>query len=344
MPPHIREEVGLDGVRAALARLPFFEGVRLEGVGLERLGGALTNISYKVVTGGGSYVLRLAGEGTCDYVDRASEGHNARAAAAAGVNVEVLHFDASDGTMLTRFVEGATMEGVGNGFALEPGATVRAALALGRVHRMQRVFRSRFDVFVKIRGYLDLLRELGMPLPEDCYELEREAEMVRRALEASPVPLAPCHNDPWPGNFLDSRGRLYVIDWEYSGMNDPVWDLGDLSVEAGLGPEQDRLMMEAYYDGAVPRTSYSRLEIYKALSDLHWALWGFVQHASGNPVEDFQVYALGRLERCKARMGSAGFGRHLGAVLAGRRPHTRKRVHRINLERTAPTQRAQGRV
>jgi thiamine kinase-like enzyme len=338
LPPHIREEVGLEDVRAALARVPPFEGVRLYDLGLERLGGALTNVSYKVVTGAHSYVLRLAGEGTCDYVDRAAEGHNARAAAAAGANVEVLHFDARDGTMLTRFVEGVTMEEAG--FAFEPEAQIRAAMALGRVHRMPRAFRSRFDVFAKIRGYFDLLHELGMPLPEDCFELEREAKMVRRALEASPVPLAPCHNDPWPGNFLDSGNRLHIIDWEYSGMNDPAWDLADLSVEAGLGPEQDRIMMEAYYDGSVPRTSYSRLELYKAMSDLHWALWGFVQHASGNPADDFLVYALGRLGRCKARMGGVGFGRHLSTVFTGHRPRIRKGAYRTNPEWRAPIHRA----
>ena len=348
LPPHIREEAGLDGaVLAALARLPYFEGVRLENVGLERLGGALTNVSYKIVTdeadtGIGNCVLRLAGEGTCDYVDRGAEGHNARAAAAAGVNVDILHFDVRDGTMLTRFVEGATLEGTG--FIAEPWAPIRAALALGRVHSMPWVFKSRFDVFAKIRGYLDLLRRLGMPLPGDCYELEREARMVRGALEASPVPLAPCHNDPWPGNFLDSGDRLHVIDWEYSGMNDPVWDLGDLSVEAGFGPEQDRLMMEAYYDGFVPPTFYSRLELYKAMSDLHWSLWGFVQHANGNPVEDFLAYALGRLERCKTRMGGADFSWHLGTVLSGHRPRARKRTHRIDAGRRTPTQKATGSV
>ena len=338
LPPHTREEAGLNDVRAVLARVPLFEGMRLDDVELERLGGALTNVSYKVVTDVGRYVLRLAGEGTCDYVDRASEGHNARAAAAAGANVEVLHFDVKDGTMVTRFVEGVTMEEAG--FAFEPEAQIRAAMALGRVHRMPRAFRSRFDVFAKIRGYFDLLHEMEMPLPEDCYELEREAKMVRRALEASPVPLAPCHNDPWPGNFLDSGSRLHVIDWEYSGMNDPAWDLADLSVEAGFGAEQDRLMMEAYYEGAVPRMSYSRLELYKAMSDLHWALWGFIQHANGNPAEDFLVYALGRLERCKARMGGVDFGPHLSTVFTGRRPRSRKRAYQANTEWRAPIRRA----
>src|SRR4051794_30781247 len=92
-------------IRAVLARVPSLKDVQWENVGFKRLGGAMTNVSYKVATDAGDYVLRLAGAGISDYVDRMAEGHNARVAAAAGVNAEVLYFDAREGTMLTRFVE-----------------------------------------------------------------------------------------------------------------------------------------------------------------------------------------------------------------------------------------------
>ena len=313
--PYARREAVSEGVHTVLAGVPFFGGVRPGIVGIERLSGALTNQSYKVTTDGGVYVLRLAGEGTSEYVDRRAEGHNARVAAATGVNADVLYFDAKVGTMLTRFVEGVSMEEAR--FHRDAGALSRATLALRQVHRLGTVFRFRFDVFARIGRYLDLLFELGVPPPEDYYELERETEVIRLAIEASPVPLAPCHNDPWPGNLLDTGDRVYIIDWEYSGMNDPAWDLADLSVEAGLGPEQDRVMLEAYCGGPAPATLYSRLALYKAMSDLHWALWGFVQHANGNPAEDFWAYGLGRLEHCKRRVGGTDFGRHLGVLLAG---------------------------
>ena len=317
----------MDGVYDALARVPFFRNVPQKVIELERLDGALTNVCYKVTIGSAAYVLRLAGEGTSDYIDRSAEEHNARVAAVAGVNAEVIYFDARDGTMVTRFVEGVSMNSA-EAFDRDPGAPVRAARALGRVHRLGRTFRSHFDVFATIEDYLGLLREHRMPLPESYFEVGRKARTVRRALEASPGPLVPCHNDPWPGNLLDADGRIYLIDWEYSGMNDPMWDLGDLSVEAGFGPEQDRTMMDAYCGGPAAPALYSRLEIYKTMSDLHWALWGFVQHAKGNPAEDFWSYALGRLERCKARMSSASFGPHLGAVRATGAPRASERTYR----------------
>ena len=324
----------MDGVYAALARVPLFRNVRQEVIKLELLGGALTNVCYKVTTGGRAYVLRLAGEGTSDFIDRVAEKHNARVAAAAGINVDVLYFDAKDGTMVTRFVEGVSMNGE-DGLGRDPGSPIRAALALRRVHRLGRVFESRFDVFAAIDDYVDLIREQRTPLPQDYYEVARKARTVRQALQASPVPLVPCHNDPWPGNLLDADGRIYLIDWEYSGMNDPMWDLADLSVEAGFGPEQDLTMVEAYCGGAVSQTFYSRLEIYKAMSDLHWSLWGFVQHANDNPAEDFRSYALGRLERCKTRMSSADFSRHVGVVRDGGRSRPKKRIHRTRLRTPA---------
>jgi len=343
--PHVEREARPDEIRDVLARVPLLKDVRLENVGLERLSGALTNVSYKVTTEAGAYVLRLAGEGTSDYVDRTAEGHNARVAAAAGVNAEVLYFDAREGTMLTRFVEGVGMDG--EGFSSDLWAPSRAALALKRVHGTGRVFKSRFNAFAMIDGYVELLHRLQMPLPKDYYEVGREAEAVRRVLGASPMPLAPCHNDPWPGNLLDTGKDIYIIDWEYSGMNDPVWDLGDLSVEAGFGPEQDQAMMEAYYGGPAPAALYSRLALYKTLSDLHWSLWAMVQHANGNPADDFRTYATTRLERCKARMGGADFGRNLAAVgtaAVSSRPHafSSKRAYRSDSEHRNPLHSAAG--
>jgi thiamine kinase-like enzyme len=301
----------LEGVYSALARIPTFRDVRPEAVELEPLV-SLTNSTYKVIANGLAYTLRLPGKDTYEYVDRAAEEHNARIMAAAGVNAQVLYFDTTDGTMLSEFVAGVNM--TETRFRDELEAPARVALALKRVHRLGPVFKSRFHVFAMIDIYLGILRKLGASLPEDYHDVEQGARAVRRALDASPVPLSPCHNDPWPGNLLDAGGRLYIIDWEFSGMNDPMWDLGDLSVEAGFEPEQDRVMMEAYYGADAPPALYSRLALYKALSDFLWALWGLIQHANDNPRNDFLTYALGRFGRCKALMSSTEFSRHVNTV------------------------------
>jgi len=165
--------------------------------------------------------------------------------------------------------------------------------------------------------YLELLRKLQAPLPRGFEEMKQELDAVRQLLEAIYIPLTPCHNDTWPENFVEVGRRIYLIDWEYSGMNDPMWDLGNLSVEAGFRDEQDRAMMEAYCGGFVPPQLYGRMGLHKATASFFWALWSIVQHANNNPATDFWTYALNRFEHCKALRHSAEFNRHMDAVRGG---------------------------
>lgn len=313
--PQKRADAELRLALSALACVPLFEGVSPGLFVIERLG-SLTNVSFKVTFDGEAYALRLPGEGTSEYIDRAAEEHSSRIAASAGVGPEVVFFDRRDGTMLCRFMEGVAM--TPERFGEDRSAPARAALALKRVHSFGETFEARFDVFEIFDRYLELLRVLQVPLPESFRTLVQEALAVRQALESSPTHLVPSHNDPWPSNFVDTGEKMCLLDWEYSGMNDRMWDLADLSVEAGFTPEQDRSMMRAYF-GKPQAALYSRLALYKAMSDLLWALWAMVQHAGGNPQDDFLSYALKRLGRCEARMSEPVFESHLYAVTAERR-------------------------
>jgi thiamine kinase-like enzyme len=102
---------------------------------------------------------------------------------------------------------------------------------------------------------------------------------------------------------------MWIVDWEYSGMNDPWWDLGDLSVEGGFDQDQDIALMQAYCQGEPQPWQYARMIIYKAMCDLLWTLWGLIQHADNNPAEDFWAYATSRFERCRTLMNSNEFER-----------------------------------
>ncbi len=300
-----------DDVADALSRIPMFENMALGDLGAERLGG-LTNLVYKVSAPGANYCLRIPGQGTAEYIDRAVEGHNARVAASAGVSPEVLFFDAG-GVMLARFLDGCTTMTPAT-FNSTPGAPARAGRVLKDLHTRAEPFHFRFELFAMIDEYLGVLDKLGATLPEGYHDVVDEAGAVRRALDAHPGTLAPCHCDPLCENFLDDGERMWVVDWEYSGMNDPLWDLGDLSVEAGFGDAQDEEMMAAYCECEPRPGVMGRMVIYKAMCDLLWTLWGLIQHANDNPVDDFWAYAVNRFERCQSLMGSAAFDRHLRAV------------------------------
>ncbi|SMF36042.1 Thiamine kinase [Tistlia consotensis] len=297
-----------------LARIPALRGQAPDALGIERLGG-LTNLVYRVTGAGRDCVLRVPGAGTEAYIDRKVEAVNARAAAAAGVAPEVLFFDESDGLMLMPYVDAATM--TPERFRSVPGAAARAGRAFRRLHDSGQRFAFRFELFAMIDGYLKVLAELGAALPDGYHEVVREAGAVRAVLDARPAALRPCHCDPLCENFLDTGERMWIVDWEYSGMNDPLWDLGDLSVEAGLDAGHEAELLEAWCGGPASPAVHGRMVIYKAMCDLLWTLWGLIQHANGNPADDFWAYAINRFERCKALMGSAAFGPCLQAVKEG---------------------------
>ena len=303
----------LQEVREKLSRIPRFAG-GVPDVGVERLAG-LTNRNYKITCGGERFVLRIPGEGTSEYINRKQEAVAARVAAEAGVNAEVLYFDEADGLMLTRFVDGAATM---NGERFKNlGAVARAATAFRRMHECGRSFATEFNLFQKMDEYLDYLRKKNARIPDGYASVQKEAEAVRAALAARRAPLRPCHCDPLAENFLDTGGRIYIIDWEYAGNNDPMWDLGDVSVEAGFGDDQDAALLEGYFGGRPPTAQVGRMVMYKAMCDLLWTLWGVIQVVNENPVDDFWAYATGRFERCKTLMGRADFGTHLDAVRRG---------------------------
>ena len=165
-----------------------------------------------------------------------------------------------------------------------------------------------------IDEYKALLASKGAALPNGYDDVQRGAEAARAALEAAPVPLMPCHCDPLCENFLDTGDRMFIIDYEYAGNNDPMWDLGDLSVEGLFSDEQDNALLRAYFDAEPPVDQRGRMIAYKALCDLLWTLWGVIQHVNGNPAEDFWAYAVGRFERCKALMSTADFDAQIAAI------------------------------
>lgn len=276
-----------------------------------RLAG-LTNVNFLVDAPHGRVVLRIPGDGTGEYINRRTEEHAARAAAAAGVNAEVLFFDASDGLMVTRFVDGAATMSAER--FRDHGAVRRAGRAFRALHTTAAPFATDFDLFGMIDDYRRLLAEKGAALPPGYDDLQRSADATRVALEAGRRPLVPSHCDPLCENFLDTGERMYVIDYEYSGNNDPMWDLGDLSVEGNFDAAQDDALLEAYFGGTPPPAEYGRMVAYKAMCDLLWTLWGVLQHANGNPVDDFWAYAVGRFERCAALMSSDGYGARLAAI------------------------------
>lgn len=302
-------------VIAALQHAPGFEIVSAGDCKITRLGG-LTNLVHLVETAGRQVIVRIPGEGTEEYIDRAVEINNAHAAYRAGVSAKVLWADAATGVMISEAIQNIeTM--TPDLFASRSGSPARAGAALAKLHGSGESFEFRFELFAMIDDYLKILSTKDVNLPDGYHEIVKAAEPVKDALAANPAPLAPCHCDPLCENFLDDGDKMWIVDWEYSGMNDPLWDVGDLSVEAGMNTGQEMALMKAYFGGRPTAAQHGRVLIYKAMCDLLWTLWGLIQHADDNPAEDFWAYATGRFDRCKTLMNDPNFAGHVAAVKAG---------------------------
>lgn len=215
--------------------------------------------------------------------------------------------------MISRFID-ASVTMTPELFQSRAGSPGRSGTGLRKLHQSGEVFEFRFELFAMIDDYLKILADKNADLPEGYAEIVSAAQPVKQVLSTYPAALAPCHCDPLCENFLDDGDVMWIVDWEYSGMNDPAWDLGDLSVEGGFSEAQDFEMLRAYYGADPGAAQLGRVVIYKAMCDLLWTLWGLIQHADGNEAEDFWAYATGRFERCKALMQSAGFAGHLAAI------------------------------
>ena len=294
----------LDEARAAIKSLAALGG---QGEPV-RLGG-LTNLVFRV----GDFCLRIPGKGTGEYINRANEAVAVHEAARVGVSPLVMHADPQTGILVTRFVAGATTMTPQN-FKSRAGAPARAGMAFRKLHSSGAVFPFRFELFAMIDDYLNILAGRDVALPQGYHEIVAEAGAIRTVLAAYPAPLAPCHCDPLCENFLDTGDTMWIVDWEYCGMNDAMWDLGDLSVEAGFDASQDEELLNAYFGGQITPSDRGRMVIYKAMCDLLWTLWGLIQLANNNPAEDFRAYADGRFSRCKALMRQPGFATRLQAI------------------------------
>lgn len=299
-------------VRNAIQHIPQLRNIPLDAIECERLGG-LTNLVYRVSTEENHYCLRIPGEGTESYIDRAVEKHNAKVAERAGVSPEV-YFFSNDGIMLTRYLKDSeTMSG--EIFQSDEIATYAAGKAFSRLHTCGEDFKFHFEVFSMINEYLELLAQgESVELPDGYHETVEQSKSVQNVLTNNPENLVPSHCDPLCENFIKQADRMWIVDWEYSGMNDPYWDLGDLSVEGGLSSEMDIVLLTGYLGRSPNDYDVGRMVIYKALCDLLWTLWGLIQHMNENPVEDFWAYSVERFTRCVELMSKDEFAHHLRSI------------------------------
>ena len=266
---------------------------------LSRLGG-MTNHSYKVTRKDGcEYLVRLPGEGTEEMIDRSDERKSTELACSLGIDSELLYFG-DDGRKVMSFISDPlpmSSEVMGREENIRQAADI-----FRRLHGCGQDTGVRFEVFEMAELYEKIIIDGGVKLYDDYVEIKNTVMEIKKEVDAgSEAPRVPCHNDSLVDNWvLDKNGRLYLIDWEYSGMNEAMWDLSCLSIEANYTEEKDRLLLNEYFGREATIDERKYFVAAKMYVDYLWTLWGLTRV----PFDcDFmQQYADDRYDRLKSNI------------------------------------------
>lgn len=255
--------------------------------------GGMSNKNFRVNFHGKSYVLRVPGNGSEGMVERANEEFNALEACKLGVNPEIRYFNAKTGIKLADFVENA--ETLNAATIQRHDNMKKIAKIYQTVHGSHIRLKNEFNIFKEIEKYDVLMKQAEAAMYEG-WEIVRPKVMALEAyLNRLGVELCPCHNDALYENFIKATdGTIYLIDWEYSGMNDPMADFAALFLEADFTQENQDYILNQYFNGEIPENTFEKILCYKILWDYLWAQWTVIKEAKG---DDFGTYGHDRYQR-----------------------------------------------
>ncbi len=265
------------------------------------LAGGITNRNFVAAVDGREFVLRVPGERTeLLGIDRAHEAEAATRAADFGLGPPVAGVLPEHGTLITELV---------TGHHLDSGPFVErlddVVPLLQRFHHSGPLAGS-FAIHRVVESHAHDAAAHGVALPQAFDHLHTVSRRIEAAFGAAPLPAVPCHNDLLPANVLFGEGRVWLLDFEYAGMNDRFFDLANLSVNCGLDTEADERLLEAYF-GDVTAPMRARLALMKVMSELREGMWAVVQQAISTLDTDFAAYADQRLGSA-ARLAAAAEG------------------------------------
>lgn len=279
--------------------------------------GGLQNSNWCLTVEGAPsrYFMKIPGAGSEAFIDRTVANQAARQADSLGIGPAVVNFDAGTGVEVVEFLEDYRACTTGD---FKRPELPHQVIALYRTLHSAEPLSLTKTVFDMIDEHLDRVRELGAALPADMDLILTEYAAARGALEAAGLDLVPCHNDPVPGNFLvGATGDalpMKMIDFEFASNNDRAYELAVLVTEMFYGERQTLELIEAYYGSAAwPLTA--RVQLFNALADLKWGLWGCAQSRL-NPGWnfDYHKYGIWKLMRCRMKIADHRWASWLTAV------------------------------
>ena len=255
--------------------------------------GGMSNKNFKVTKGRQEYVLRVPGNGSEGMVVRSNEEQNSIQACKMGINPPIRYFNAETGIKLADFVKNA--ETLNGATIQRPSCLKKIANIFKTLHNSHVRFGNEFNVFNEIQNYEHLLEQCNGKMYEGYEPVREKVFKLEDYLNQLGVSVKPCHNDLVAENFLKAEdGTIYLIDWEYSGMNDPMWDIAALFLENSFSDESQEYFLTHYFEGKEPKNARTKIFVYQILMDYLWAVWTVIKEAQG---DDFGTYGRDRYNR-----------------------------------------------
>ncbi|HEX5609736.1 MAG TPA: phosphotransferase [Solirubrobacterales bacterium] len=259
------------------------------------LEGGITNRNYRLRFGGREVVVRMPGKDTGMLgIDRSAERAANECAARAGMAPGVAAMLEDPPCLVTDFVEGEAMSAEQ---LRRPEGLAEVAVALRKLHGCGETLPSEFSAFRVVETYAERARSRGAKVPADFGPAHKAAAAIEAALAARGEPPVPCHNDLLAANFIDSPEGLRIVDWEYAGMGDRWFDLGNFAVNNELGPAEEERFLAAYLGRAPEPSDLRALRSMRFMSDFREAMWAVLQGTLSDLDFDFAAYAAKHFKR-----------------------------------------------
>ena len=296
-------------IEQILQRIPGF--VLKEQPVITELTGGITNKNYKITLNGESYVLRMGGNETKYLgIDREVEYECSRLAAQIGIAPEPIAFIAPEGFILARFISGKSIAAE----EIRTEENIRRVVESMRAYHALESFPGSFSPFRVAEDYARTAYGFNVRLPDkmDWY-LEKSGEIEKAMYAREPLQLRPCHNDLLNGNFIDDGANIRILDWEYAGMGDIFFDLGNFAIQHEFNDEQDEILLRAYFGNPTDsQRAYQKL--MKIMSDLREAMWSQVQIGVSQLDFDYAGYGQKYFERFEASTSGSDYANWLHAI------------------------------
>jgi thiamine kinase-like enzyme len=291
-------------IEEVVRKIDAWRGKRLD---IQEIPGGITNVNYRVNVDEQPYFVSIPGAGTeLLAVDRINKHHNTLVAAAAGIGPQVVYNLPDCHVMVLEFIQGETMTPE---TMAAPGMAARLARVVLKLHSGAR-FLKEFNVFRLSEYYLSILNKHKWPIPAGYRQRMPVLARMEKAVSKPKFSCVPCTNDLVAENIIDDGHKLRLIDFDYSGNNDPCSELGNACQELQYSEDQYAELCAAYF-GELRKHLMARMHLYAVMSDIIWTLWGAIQHKISHLDLDFWGYAIGRWERAQMLLDSNDFSEWL---------------------------------